>query len=283
MATATAAGTTARYDPSLVDAEPYPQIIGGRECRRGAAAGRRPLHRRRVRPLERGFAGEIEAAVKAARRSFECGEWSQAPYARRAEVLEAAAAAIRRAGDRLSTLESLDTGKSIHGAALYDLYEAATAFSAAAGLCRALHGDVRRASYPPELFPGGGPEILTMRLREPAGVVLELLPWNAPLMTGSQRLAAGLAAGCSLVVKAPEEAVVTLVNLTRLLHEAGVPGGVLNLLLGTGRDRRRAARRRRRLRPDQPHRERRDGRQGDGARPPAPSPRSISSSAARPP
>jgi acyl-CoA reductase-like NAD-dependent aldehyde dehydrogenase len=107
-------------------------------------------------------------------------------------------------------------GKSVSGARHFDLYEAAAAFSYAAGVCRDLHGDVRPTSYPPDLFPGGGPEIITMRMREPAGVVAELLPWNAPLMTGSQRVAAGLAAGCSFVVKPPEEAVVTTINLARL-------------------------------------------------------------------
>jgi len=176
----------------------------------------------------------VEAALAAARRSFDGGEWSRAPLARRAEVLDAAAVAIRDHGERLVTLESLDTGKSVSGARHVDLYEAAAAFSYAAGVCRDLHGDVRPTSYPPDLFPGGGPEIITMRMREPAGVVAELLPWNAPLMTGSQRVAAGLAAGCSFVVKPPEEAVVTTINLARLLESVGLPRGVLNVVLGPG-------------------------------------------------
>jgi acyl-CoA reductase-like NAD-dependent aldehyde dehydrogenase len=149
-------------------------------------------------------------------------------------VLDAVALAIRENCDRLVTLESLDTGKSVSGARHFDIYEAATAFSFAAGLCRDLHGDVRRTSYPPELFPTGGPQIITMRMREPAGVVCELLPWNAPLMTGGQRIAAGLAAGCSFVIKPPEEAVITTVNLVRLMESVGVPPGVLNVVLGPG-------------------------------------------------
>ncbi|HXY45736.1 MAG TPA: aldehyde dehydrogenase family protein, partial [Acidimicrobiales bacterium] len=142
--------------------------------------------------------------------------------------------AITAEARRLATLESLDSGKALHGALSYDLYEAANAFAVAAGLCRDLHGDVRHTSYPPALFPVKAPRILTLRLREPVGVVCELLPWNAPLMTGSQRLAAALAAGCCVVAKAPEEAVISLVELTRLLHRCGLPPGVLNLLLGRG-------------------------------------------------
>jgi acyl-CoA reductase-like NAD-dependent aldehyde dehydrogenase len=225
-----------RYDKSWVDSDPYPQIVDGKELRGGEViAAIDPSTGERFADWTEATSEEIALAVSAARSSFESGEWSRAPYARRAEVLDEASAAIRREANRLATLESLDTGKSIHGATTYDLYEAANAFAVAAGLCRDLHGDVRRTSYPPALFPPEAtPRILTMRLREPAGVVCELLPWNAPLMTGSQRLAAGLAAGCSIVAKAPEEAVVTLVNLTRLLHECGVPSGVLNLLLGRG-------------------------------------------------
>jgi acyl-CoA reductase-like NAD-dependent aldehyde dehydrogenase len=224
-----------RYDAGWVDAEPYPQLIDGQELRSG------PLHDvidpstgEAVAMWSEATAEEVDAALAAARRSFDGGEWSRAPLARRAEILDAAAAAIRQHGERLVTLESLDTGKSVSGARHFDLYEASAAFSYAAGICRDLHGDVRTTSYPPELFPAGGPEIITMRMREPAGVVVELLPWNAPLMTGSQRVAAGLAAGCSFVVKPAEEAVITTVNLARLLESAGLPRGVLNVVLGPG-------------------------------------------------
>jgi acyl-CoA reductase-like NAD-dependent aldehyde dehydrogenase len=224
-----------RYETAWVDADPYPQVIDGRESRRGQVFPvLDPSTGDTVATWAEASAAEVDEAVAAARRSFDAGMWSRAPEARRAEVLDAAAVTIRDQSRRLATLESLDTGKAISGALHFDLYEAASAFASAAGTCRDLHGDVRRTSFPPELFPAGGPELLTMRLREPAGVVCELLPWNAPLMTGSQRIAAALAAGCSLVVKAPEEAVVSIVNLSRLLGDAGLPPGVLNVVLGRG-------------------------------------------------
>jgi acyl-CoA reductase-like NAD-dependent aldehyde dehydrogenase len=156
------------------------------------------------------------------------------PPSRRADVLEAVAQRIRAETPRLAGLEALDTGKAISGAIAYDLYEAATAFAHAAGAARDLHGDVRRSAFPPELLPGGGPDILTMRVREPVGVVAELLPWNGPLMTGSQRIAPALAAGCSIVTKPSEEAVITVIELARLLAECGLPTGVLNVVLGPG-------------------------------------------------
>lgn len=224
-----------RIDRSWIDAEPYPQIVDGEERR----DGRRlsvidPSTEETVATWCEATDAEVDAALEAARRSHDAGEWRRMPPARRAEVLEAVAAAIRADAERLAALEALDTGKAVSGALVYDVHEAATAFSHAAGLARDLHGDVRRTSFPPRLLPGGGPDVLTMRLREPAGVVVELLPWNGPLMTGSQRLAAALAAGCSIVAKAPEEAVISVVTLARMLAAAGLPAGVLNVVLGRG-------------------------------------------------
>jgi acyl-CoA reductase-like NAD-dependent aldehyde dehydrogenase len=224
-----------RFDPAWIGAEPRPQFIDGRESREG------PVHpildpSTGVSPGTYAEAtdAEVDAAIAAARKSFDTGRWRRMPGRRRAEVLEAAAAAIRADAGRLAALEALDTGKAVGGALTNDVYEAATAFSYAAALARTAHGDVRRSSFPPELLPDGGPEILTMRLGEPAGVVAELLPWNGPLMTGSQRIAMALAAGCSIVAKPPEEAVLTLTELARILLAAGLPDGVLNLVLGPG-------------------------------------------------
>jgi len=179
-------------------------------------------------------ARDVDDALSAARRSVDDGAWRRMPPLRRAEVLESVADGIGAAAAGLAAIESLDTGKSIHGAETFDLYEAETAFRHAAAVCRTATGDVRRSSYPPQLFPAGGPDVLTLRTREPAGVVVELLPWNAPLMTGSQRVAAALAAGCSVIVKPPEEAVMSSSRLVGLLHRAGVPAEVVQLVLGAG-------------------------------------------------
>ncbi|HEY6378650.1 MAG TPA: aldehyde dehydrogenase family protein [Candidatus Dormibacteraeota bacterium] len=224
-----------RIDPGWIDADPYPQIIGGEERRDGTAMPIvDPSTEEPVATWLEASAAEVEAALAAARRSADSGEWRRMPPARRAEVLEVVAARIRAEAPRLAALEALDTGKAVTGALVYDVHEAATAFAHAAGMARDLHGDVRRSSFPPQLLPGGGPDVLTMRLREAAGVVVELLPWNGPLMTGSQRLAAALAAGCSVIVKAPREAVISAVQLVRILVAAGLPPGVVNLVLGRG-------------------------------------------------
>ena len=224
-----------RIDPTWFASDPYPQLIAGEERRDGA---RHPITDPSTGDVHGEWAeatpSEVDGALAAGRRSFDGGEWRRMPLARRAEVLEAAAVALRAATPRLAALEAATTGKAVGGAVVYDLWEAATAFSYAAGVARDLHGDVRRAAFPPELLPGGGPEVLTMRLREPAGVVAELLPWNGPLMTGSQRIAAALAAGCSIIAKPAEEAGVTIVELARILADCGLPAGTLNVVLGPG-------------------------------------------------
>ena len=177
---------------------------------------------------------EVDAALGAARQSFDEGDWRRMAPGRRAEVLDAVSARIRADADRLAALEAATTGKAVGSAKVYDVHESSVAFAFAAGVGRDLHGDVRRSAFPPDLLPGGGPDVLTIRLREPAGVVVELLPWNGPLMTGSQRLAIALAAGCSVVVKPPEEAVVTIVELAGILRDCGLPDGTLNVVLGPG-------------------------------------------------
>ncbi|MDF5757538.1 aldehyde dehydrogenase family protein [Spongiactinospora sp. TRM90649] len=224
-----------RYDPVWLDSDPYRQLIDGNETGDGdvlpvldPSTGETPAS------YAVATAAEVDAAIAAARRSHDAGEWWRMPGTLKARLLESVAAEIRANAGRLAALEALDTGKAVSGAVTYDIYEAANAFSHAAALARTTTGDVRRSSYPPELLPGGGPEVLTMRTREPAGVVAELLPWNGPLMTGSQRIAIALAAGCSIVAKPPEEAVITLVELGRMLTRAGLPAGVLNIVLGPG-------------------------------------------------
>jgi acyl-CoA reductase-like NAD-dependent aldehyde dehydrogenase len=227
--------TAARIDPTWLASEPYGQLVGADVLRGGAEHPVvDPSTGDEVARWVEATGAEVDLAVGAARASFDEGVWRRQPLAQRAEVLERVAQRIRDERERLAALEALDTGKAVGGAVVYDLYEAATAFAYAAGVARDLHGDVRRSAFPPELLPGGGPEVLTMRLREPAGVVAELLPWNGPLMTGSQRIAAALAAGCSVVAKPPEEAVVSVLELARLLLDAGLPPGVLNVVLGPG-------------------------------------------------
>jgi acyl-CoA reductase-like NAD-dependent aldehyde dehydrogenase len=223
------------FDPGWVRSDPYPQVIGGREVGDGT---RMPL----VNPGTGAEVGswleatddEVDRAIAAARKSFDEGVWRRRPPARRAEVLERAAQAIRARVPELIGLDCVSTGKVFLGGIGYDGYEAVNAFMGAAATIREAAGEVREAAFPPGLFPGDGPRILSIRNREPVGVVAELLPWNAPLFTGSERIAGALAAGCSIVAKPSEESPASFVELAGILREAGLPEGVFNVVLGRG-------------------------------------------------
>src|SRR5690349_4187635 len=135
-----------RFDASWLRSGGYGQWVGGRETGDGQE---RPI----VDPStgdtigqwREATAAELDTGVQAARDTFDAGVWRRMPLAQRAEVLERVAGALRDGRERFATLEALDTGKAVGGAIVYDLYEAATAFSYAAGTARDLHGDVRRA------------------------------------------------------------------------------------------------------------------------------------------
>ena len=81
-------------------------------------------------------------------------------------------------------------------------------------------------------FQGGDHMVLT--LREPIGVVGAVMPWNAPLLLTAQKVAPALAAGCTVVLKPSEYATFAVLRLVRLIEEAGLPAGVLNVVTGPG-------------------------------------------------
>src|SRR5262245_59730796 len=105
-----------RYTPEWLDVDPYPQIIDGVErCDGPVQPVIDPSTGTRVATWATATDDEIEAAVAAARRAFDRGTWAALPAAQRAETLDAVAALIRGESTRFATLESLDTGKCIHG------------------------------------------------------------------------------------------------------------------------------------------------------------------------
>src|SRR5205814_2180645 len=84
-----------------------------------------------------------------------------------------------------------------------------------------------------ETFPVKGP-FLTYTLREPAGVVGQIIPWNFPLMMASWKIAPALATGCTVVLKPAEQTPLSALRLAELCLEAGLPEGVLNVVTGFG-------------------------------------------------
>ncbi|MBP9182540.1 MAG: aldehyde dehydrogenase family protein [Fuscovulum sp.] len=222
-------------DLTLIPATPatLPQVfqarhlIGGHWCDSadGAVTERcSPAHGVLVSRAARGGEAEAGAAIAAARAAFDDGRWSGLPGKDRAAVLLRVADRIEAGADRMALIETLETGKPITQARA-EVAGAADLWRYAAALARTQCGDSHN---------GLGPETLAMVLKEPIGVVSIITPWNFPFWILSQKLPFALAAGCTCVVKPSELTPSTTVMLGELLGQAGLPDGVVNIVLGLG-------------------------------------------------
>lgn len=202
-------------------------LIGGEWCDSagGATFDRHsPSHGSLVSRSAQGGIAETEAAIAAARAAFDRGDWSRTTGKARAAVLLRVAALIERDAERIALFETLETGKPITQAR-GEVTGAADLWRYAAALARTLHGDSHNTL---------GSDMLGVVLKEPIGVVSIITPWNFPFWILSQKLPFALAAGCTCVVKPSELTPTTTALLGALLAEAGLPAGVVNIVLGHG-------------------------------------------------
>jgi acyl-CoA reductase-like NAD-dependent aldehyde dehydrogenase len=183
-----------------------------------------PSHGVVVSRSARGTAADAEAGVLAARAAFDDGRWSRLPAKARAAVLMQVADLIEANAGPMALIETLESGKPITQAR-GEVAGAADLWRYAASLARTIEGDS---------FNGLGPDILATVLKEPIGVVSIITPWNFPFWILSQKLPFALAAGCTCVVKPSEMTPSTTVMLADLLVQAGLPEGVVNIVLGYG-------------------------------------------------
>src|ERR687898_359821 len=155
--------------------------------------------------------------------NFIDGKWVDARDGERFDVFDPATGIVRREHERLARMESLDSGKPI-GDAREDVDEVAFMFEYFGGWATKIDGDVQHLS----------PEAMFMVWKEPVGVAIGITPWNSPLMMATQKLAPALAAGCTFILKPPEQTPLTCLQLPAILEEAGLPVGVLHVLTGFG-------------------------------------------------
>lgn len=170
-----------------------------------------------------GNADDVAAAVTAARKAFDVGPWPRLKVTERAAVLRKIADAIRRHAEELIVREVADIGMPIaqmkHLAA-----RAAQNFDYYAVVITELHGRTFQV----------GDEFLNYTIRKPVGVAGLIMPWNAPLMLSTWRIAPALAAGNTVVLKPAEWSPLSSTYLAEILAEAGVPDGVFNVVHGFG-------------------------------------------------
>lgn len=183
-----------------------------------------PSHGVLVSRSARGGKTETEAAIQAARKAFDSGIWSRISGKERSALLLRVADLIEANVERMALLETLESGKPI-SQSRGEVSGAADLWRYAASLARTLHGDSHNSL---------GEDMLAVVLKEPIGVVSIITPWNFPFWILGQKLPFALAAGCTCVIKPSEMTPSTTVMLGELLLEAGLPAGVVNIVLGFG-------------------------------------------------
>ncbi len=174
--------------------------------------------------LARGDRVDVDLAVASARRAFP--GWARTDPNERQRILWKCGEGILANLEALARLETLDTGKPIANARAIDVPRTADTFFYFAGWATKLHG---------ETIPVRGP-FLNYTVREPLGVIGAIIPWNFPLLLAARKIAPALAAGNTVVLKPPEEASLSCLELARILAEAGLPPGVLNVVTGLGEE-----------------------------------------------
>ncbi|HEX2743141.1 MAG TPA: aldehyde dehydrogenase family protein [Streptosporangiaceae bacterium] len=177
-----------------------------------------------------GDAEDIDRAVKAARRAFDEGPWSRMTPSERGRIVWRIGDLILAHLDELAQLESLDNGKPFTVAQAADVPLAADMFHYMAGWATKIEGNSIDISVP--YMPGSNFHSYT--LREPVGVVGQIIPWNFPLLMAAWKVAPALAAGNTVVLKPAEQTPLTALRLAGLIAEAGVPDGVVNVVSGLG-------------------------------------------------
>jgi phenylacetaldehyde dehydrogenase len=173
-----------------------------------------------------GDKADVDLAVAAARRAFESGPWSHISPGDRSRIVWRLGDLLEQHSDELAELEALDNGKPVTNARKGDVQGSIDMFRYMAGWATRLNGETIPVSSP------GNWHAYT--LREPVGVVGQIIPWNFPLMMAAWKIAPALAAGCTIVLKPAEQTPLSALRLGELIQEAGIPDGVVNIVTGFG-------------------------------------------------
>ena len=185
-----------------------------------------PATQETIAHVAEGDAADIDKAVAAARRAFESGPWATMLPAERAKLVWRLGDILEAHADELAELEALDNGKPITAARRDDVGGSINMFRYMSGWATRLTGETIPVSSPGNWF--------AYSVREPVGVVGQIIPWNFPLMMAAWKLAPALAAGCTIVLKPAEQTPLSALRLGELVMEAGFPKGVLNIVTGFG-------------------------------------------------
>jgi aldehyde dehydrogenase (NAD+) len=187
-----------------------------------------PANQEAVAQVPKGGAADADRAVESARRAFESGVWSGKSVAERADILTKASLAIMANARKLAFLESLTSGATIRRMMMLDISSVSMSLMISATLLKELP-QCEHAALSMPLTP-----MHSYWQREPIGVCAGITPWNFPMILGMYKIAPALAMGNSIVMKPASITPVTTLLLAQILHDAGVPAGVFNVVTGPG-------------------------------------------------
>ncbi|QRF91663.1 gamma-glutamyl-gamma-aminobutyraldehyde dehydrogenase [Alcaligenes faecalis] len=173
-----------------------------------------------------GQASDVQAAVAAARTSFESGEWSELSPAERKKIMLKWVALLEQHAEELAALDCVDAGKPITECLNTDMPATIDTFSWYAETADKCFGRISPT----------GSDALGLITKEPIGVVAAVLPWNFPAQMYAWKVAPALVCGNSVIVKPSELTSLSAYRMTQLAHQAGVPAGALILITGTGEE-----------------------------------------------
>jgi phenylacetaldehyde dehydrogenase len=169
---------------------------------------------------------DIEQAVKAARKAFDHGAWRKLTASERGRLIWKLADLLEAHTEEFAYLESLDNGKPLAVAKAADVPLAVDLFRYMAGWATKIEGNTIPIS--------AGNQFFAYTLREPVGVVGQIIPWNFPLLMAAWKLGPALTCGCTVVLKPAEQTPLSALRLGELIMEAGFPEGVVNIVPGYG-------------------------------------------------
>src|ERR1700716_2485183 len=212
--------TTASNEQRVVDQVPKQLYIGGewRDGAKGTLAVEDPATGESLCEVADASVDDAKAALDAA---VEAGpDWSDTPPRDRGGILRRAFEAIVSREDELALLMTLEMGKTIK--------ESKAEIAYGAEFLRWYSEQAVRIDGRYAVSPNGQGRLLTMK--QPVGPCLLITPWNFPLAMGTRKIGPALAAGCTMVVKPAQQTPLSMLMLAKILEDAGLPGGVLNLI-----------------------------------------------------
>jgi phenylacetaldehyde dehydrogenase len=176
--------------------------------------------------IAEGDEADINLAVTAARNAFDKGPWRKMSASERGRLIWKLGDLLEQHLEEFAQLESLDNGKPLAVARAADVPLAVDLFRYMAGWATKIEGNTIPISAKGKYF--------AYTLREPVGVVGQIIPWNFPLLMAAWKLGPALAAGCTIILKPAEQTPLSALRLGELFMEAGFPEGVVNVVPGYG-------------------------------------------------